>query len=248
MAEISKSDAGFLGQFEPDVFWELHGRKVIAGLIAVLVLGLVIAYWRNQRAEEQVRAAARLATARDPNSLQSIIRDYPGQQVAAQALLRLGDLYFQQRMYADSSNAYQQFLASYSHDDQAPAALLGLAAIEEAGGNFANAKDQYNQLFTSHPGAYTAIAAKLGAARCALQQGQKKEARQLYEELLPVVQDTQWQMEAQLGWTVLSREAEQTSITSTVPAPLSAPAPGLELQMPDKGQTQPEAPSGGKAP
>ena len=248
MAEISKSDAGFLGQFEPDLFWEQHGRKVVVGLVAVLAVGLGIVYWRNQRAEEEERAAVRLATARDPYSLQGIIKDYPGKEVAAQALLRLGDLYFQQGMLADAANAYQQFLAAFPRDDQVPAALLGLATIQEASGNFAAAKEQYIQLVTSRPNAYTSIAAKLGAARCAFKLGQKKEARQLYEELLPVVQETPWQMETQLGWTLLARETGAASANATTLEPRPAPAAGLELKLPDTTSASPAAPAGGEAP
>src|ERR1041385_5630220 len=109
VAEISKSDAGFLGQFEPDVFWQQHSRKVVSGLVAALALALTVFYWQRQAAQEQERAAARLTTARDPNSLQAIVRDYPGKEVAAQALLRLGDVHFQEAKLADAANAYEQF-------------------------------------------------------------------------------------------------------------------------------------------
>jgi tetratricopeptide (TPR) repeat protein len=247
VAEISKSDAGFLGQFEPDVFWEQHGRKIIAGLVAVLAVGLAIVYWRSQRAEEEQQAAARLAVARDPISLQAIIQAYPGKMVAAQALLRLADAYFQEVRLAEAASTYQQFLSSFPQDGQVPAALLGLAAVQEAGGNLEAAKGQYFQLVSSRPDAYTAIAAKLGAARCAMKLGQKKEARQLYEELMPVVQGTQWQMETQLGWTLLLRDTEPSS-PATVGAPVVAPTTGLELKLPDAATGPPAVPVGEKAP
>ena len=247
MAEISKSDAGFLGQFEPDVFWKQHGRKTIAGLVIVLAMGLAVVYWRSQRAEEEEQAATRLAAARDPISLQAIIQSYPGKTVAAQALLRLGDVYFQEGRLADAANTYQQFLSSFPSDDQAPAALLGLAAVQEVGGNFEAAKGQYMQLISSRPNAYTTISAKLGAARCAVKLGQTKEARQIYEELIPVVQGTQWQMETQLGWTLLSRDSG-ASPTGPAGQASPAPAPGLELKLPDATTASPAAPADEKAP
>ena len=248
MADISKSDAGFLEQFEPDVFWEQHGRKVVGGLVAVLAVGLAIFYWQRQGAQEEERAAARLAMARDPNSLQAIVRDYPGKEVAAQAMLRLGDVYFQEGKFADAATTYQQFLTSFPRHNQTPAALLGLAAVQEVGGNFEAAKGQYMQLVTSHPDAYTAIAAKLGAARCAVKLGQKKEARQLYEELMPLVQGTPWQTEVTLGWTVLSREAEASAAASAAERPPTAPQTGLQLTMPSATSPTPLSPASQKAP
>jgi tetratricopeptide (TPR) repeat protein len=247
VAEISKSDAGFLKQFEPDIFWEQHGRKIVAGIVVVLAVGLAIVYWRSQKAAEEEQAAARLATARDPIALQAIIQTYPGKSVTAQALLRLGDAYFQAGNLTEAANTYQQFLSSFPQDDQVPAALLGLAAVQEAGGNFEVAKGQYLQLVSSRHDAYTANAAKLGAARCALRLGQKKEARQLYEELMPVVQGTQWQMETQLGWTLLSRDAETSSASEVEPV-TSAPPSGLELKLPEATTVPPAAPTAEKVP
>lgn len=248
MADISKSDVGFLGQFEPDVFWEQHGRKIVAGLVAVLAVGLAIFYRQRQGIQEEERAAARLATARDLNALETIVRDYPGKEVAAQAMLRLGDLHFHEGRLPDAAAVYQRFLTSYPQHNQAPAALFSLAAIQEAGGNFDAAKGQYLQLVSSHPDAYTAIAAKLGAARCAVKLGQKKEARQLYEELMPVIQGTQWQTEAMLGWTVLSRDAETSPAAGAIGSPSSAPATVKELNLPSTPVGPPQPPAVEKAP
>ena len=44
MAETSKQDAQFLEQFEPNVFWQKHGRKILWGIGAVaLVVALFLA-------------------------------------------------------------------------------------------------------------------------------------------------------------------------------------------------------------
>ena len=248
MAEISKSDAGFLGQFEPDVFWQQHRRKIIGGLVAVLAVALAIVYWQRQGAQEEERAAVRLATARDLDSLQAIVRDYPGKEVGAQAMLRLGDLYFQEGKLEDAASTYQQFLTAFPRHGQVPAALLGVAAVQEAEGKFEAAKGQYLQLVASHPTAYTALAAKLGAARCAMKLGDTKEARQFYEELMAVTQGTHWQTEVMLGWTVLSREAEPSAAPSTAGSPSTAPATGLELNLPSPTMAPPPPAASQKTP
>jgi tetratricopeptide (TPR) repeat protein len=236
VTNITKPDVGFLEQLEPDIFWEKHGRKVVSIIVAVLAVGVAAFLWQKHAAREEENAAARLAEARDAVSLQRIIQDYEGKNVAAAAMIRLADVYFRNGEYSEAVAVYQKFLTEYPRHPLVQAARLGLAAVQEAQGNLQAAKEQYLQLASSDPSGYVSLVARMGAARCAEALRQTKEARQMYEELLPAAQGSPWQSEAFIRWTVLSREQQRETLSTTqqelnLPLnPTSAPAPGTGRQ------------------
>ncbi|MEI6084586.1 MAG: tetratricopeptide repeat protein [Verrucomicrobiota bacterium] len=222
MAETSKQDVEFLGQFEPDVFWLKHGRKILWGVAAVAVIGILTIYQQRRAADREVEAAGRLAQAKDPAELQAIARDYPNQVIGAQALLRLGGLEFEAGRLAEAAAAYQEVVTRFPSNPLADPARLSLVAVVEAQGNLEAAKSQYLQL-ASQPGSYLAVAAKVGAARCAESLGQTKEAQQLYEELVPAVRGTAWE------GTVFIRRAIVTRAVGPVPPAPTAAVPDFQL-------------------
>lgn len=222
MAETSKQDVEFLQQFEPDVFWVKHGRKILWGGAAVVVIGILAVYQQRRAADLEEDAASRLAAANDPSSLQTIAREYPTQAIGAQALLRLGELHFEAGRLPEAAAAYQDVVTRFPSNPLAEPARLSLIAVVEAQGNFEAAKTQYLQLAGRQP-SYLTVAAKIGAARCAEALGQAKEAQQLYEELIPIVRGTAWE------GTVLVRRAVVTRSVGPAPAPPAVGLPGLPL-------------------
>ena len=220
MAEINKPAVELLTQLEPEIFWQLHGRKVVWGFVAVLAAIVVVVQVQHQAAERETESAERIAQASDPNVLQQIAREYKGKNTGAQALLRLADVQTQAGHLAEASAAYQEFLVSYPQHPLVDSAQLGQAASLESAGTLEDAKTLYLKM-AGRPGSYTSVVAKLGAARCAESLGQTKEARQLYEELAPVVVGTQWALPVALRLDVLARSKE-TVVTSVSPvAPIA---------------------------
>ena len=185
VAQQTRTDWSSSEQFEPDLFWQRHGKKIIYAVLALLAIGTVVYVWQRQQAEEADRLVQRLAMATNPQALESIIREYPGKPAAKEALLRLANLYAQHADHlTDAAGLYQRFLNDFPGDPLAESALLGLAGIEESQDNFAAAKTKYLEIVTAHPNGFAVKPAKLGAARCAEALGQLKEARQLYDEVL----------------------------------------------------------------
>ncbi len=160
--------------------------------------------------------------------MESVVREYPGTEAAAQALLKVGEQQYINAKYADAASTYKRFVEQFPRHGFIQSALLGLASAQEATGEFAQAKGQYDQLAQTYASGYAAIPARIGSARCAEALGQIKEARQAYEELLPMVQQTQWQPEVYLRWLALSRDAKpmdpQTSSGAGVPLTIPQPA------------------------
>ena len=223
--DAPKTDLQFFEQFEPDLFWEQHSAKIMGVVLAVVLIGLGIYLWQRHATDQKRIATERLAAAQDEAALQALVTDYPGQEVAAQAELRLADLDYQHAKYDQAATEYQRYLEKFSTHAFVPTAQLGLAAVREAQGSFDAAKKQYEQLTALQGTGYVAASAKLGAARCAEALGQKKEARQLYEEAMALSRDTPLHTTAYLRWTVLGRDLPAAP---AVGAPL-APAPAVSL-------------------
>jgi len=206
-------------QFEPDLFWQEHGRKIIWGTAAALVIGLVAYLWQQQRLQEADAALAKLAQATDATSLQQIVQNYSGSDIAAAALLRLADLHFRESRYPEATAAFQQFIEKHPKHFLADSARLGLAAVQEATGNFDGARSLYSQLASANPNSYVAASAKLGMARCAELLGQPAEARQAYNEVMASDKAGAWQGEAFFRWTVLGRLSAKPSVPQPVKTP-----------------------------
>ncbi len=230
MAREAQDDLRITDQFDFEVFWEKHGNQITGGVIAVAAFGLVLLYWQHQTNYQAERAAEGLARATDSASLQAVARDFPKSPVAAEALARLGDLYYRNGRYADAANTYQSLMRDFPGHPLAVSSKIGLAAVLEAQGQLDGAKAQYLQIINSNPNGYTANAAKMGLARCLEIQGQKKEARQLYEELLAAGQNSPWFEKAYLRMVILNRDlpAEKADQPPANPSPAPASS-GLQL-------------------
>jgi TolA-binding protein len=242
VAQQTRTDWSSSEQFEPDFFWEQHGKKIIYAVLVLLAIGAIMYVWQRQQAEEANRLVLRLATATNPQALDSIIHDYPGKPVAKEALLRLASMYAQIGPPTNAAGVYQRFLNDFPGDPLAESALLGLAGVEESQGNFAAAKTRYLELVTAHPNGFAVKSAKLGAARCAEALGQLKEARQLYEEVLASAREGSPLFEtAAIRSLVLHRDLPAAgSDTSVVAGPESSTnLPPAQLIIPSIPAIQP---------
>jgi len=211
VTETNKISFSEFEQFEPDVFWQHHGRKILWATAAALAVGLIAYMWQQQRLQEAETASSRLVQANDAPSLQQIIQAYPDTEVAAAAMIRLADMYFREGRYPDAANVYQGFLQKDPGHFLIDAANLGLAAIQESAGNYTDARSLYSKLITTNPNGYGTMEAKLGMARCAELLGQPTEAQQIYNEVMAADQSGAWQGEAIFRWTILNRAQAQTA-------------------------------------
>lgn len=196
-----------------EVLWIQHGKKIVAGVVVVGVLIAGVTLWRRYAAEQAATAAARLAAARDVGALEQILTDYPHQEVAAQALLKLADRFFHTGQYELAAQRYRQLLEQFPSHPLVPAARLGLAAVAEAQGNLESALQQYQQLRASDPQGFVTLPAIIAAARCLEALGRTAEARQRYEEAMAVGQGTPAQVTAYVRWLVLTRQMPAPAVS-----------------------------------
>lgn len=225
MEQLPRNDIRIVDEFDFEAFWQLHGRKVLIGVVAVAVVGAAAYIFQGKAASDAERASAAVSQATDATALENVLRAYPRTEAAAQALLKLAEQQYQAGKYADAASTYKRFVSEYPQHEFVQSALLGAASATEAAGDVAEAKSQYDRLAQTYAAGYAALPARIGSGRCAEALGQIKEARQTYEELLPAVQQTQWQPEVYLRWLALSRDAvpASPSTNSTPELPLTIP-------------------------
>jgi predicted negative regulator of RcsB-dependent stress response len=223
MAKEAQNDLRITDQFDFEVFWAEHGKKILIGVLAIVALGGIFLFRKNQADQRLEQAAARLATARDPASLEQVAREFAGTYTALEALSRLADEQYHEGKYSDAAGTFERILKEFPSHPLAESARLGLAEIQEAEGNFEAAKQLYATIVALNPTGFAVIAAKMGMGRCSEALGQSKEARQLYEEVLVGAQGSPWRQEAYLRWTVLGRVVQPPATNAAEPAASSAP-------------------------
>ncbi len=223
MAIEPKADMSFMEQFEPDLFWQQHGKKVMAGLVAVAVVGLAVLGWQRQKAAEEQQIAKWLAEANDVPSLAALANGQAGKETGAQALLRMADLQFKQNQIAEATSSYRKFLDMYPRHALVGSAQLGLAACLETQGNLDGALAEYKRIVDLSPTGYASLSARVGMARCLEAKGEFKQARQIYEELMSSGIGISQQTPLYLRWVSLGRQIIEEPPLPATNTTLTAP-------------------------
>lgn len=229
-----RSEFVFGEQFEPDVFWEEHGRQIAGVIVLIVAVGLGLFIWQRRVTAFAQEASDQLIAARDADSLQQVLREHADDAVGPLASLQLAELLFRQGRWDDSERQFEAFLRAYPDHELALSARLGLAAVAESRGDVAAARDLYNQLTGTGPGNYAVLAARAGLARCAAELGQTNDALRAYEELMALAQGSPQRMDAYFRSTVLKRDVPREAPAD----PATALVPGLDS--PPKPQENPQ--------
>jgi tetratricopeptide (TPR) repeat protein len=231
MARDAQDDLRITNQFDFEVFWAQHGKRITTAVAAVGILGFVLLYWQHQSSTQGEQAADSLTRATDVASLEQVIRDFQKSPVAAEALSKLADVYYRNGKNAEAASTYERITRDFPTHPLAESAKVSLAGILEAQGNLGDASTQYLQIVNSNPNSYVANSARMGLARCFEGLGRKKEARQIYEEMLAAGQNSPWFAQAYLQWVVLNRDAPPEKVEESSAKPAVAPVSG-GLQLP----------------
>jgi tetratricopeptide (TPR) repeat protein len=226
MARDAQDELRITNQFNFEVFWAEHGKRITTAVVVVGILGFVLLYWQHQSSLQGEQAADSLAHATDVASLEQVTRDFPKSPVAAEAMSRLADVYYRNGKYAEAASTYERITRDFPTHPLAESAKVALAGILEAQGNLDGASTQYFQIVNSNPNAYVANSARMGLARCLEGLGRKKEARQVYEEILASGQNSPWFAQAYLQWVVLSRDVLPEKVEESSAGPTTTPAQG----------------------
>lgn len=162
---------------------------VAIGAVAVILIITAITYYINANRSAQEEASERFARAlldyRNNEkqiailSLNSIIEDFSGSDVAEQATLYLAKLNFLDRNYVEATRFYQAYLDTYQNNRLNRAtAMAGLAACHENQGQYADAASMFSAAADENPGGPLEGDYLLGALRNYLESDQAALARE----------------------------------------------------------------------
>ncbi len=182
LAKEPQNDFGYGEQFEPDLFWENHGQKILLGALAVIVIGVALYMLQARARSVEEESLARLYRSATPSEIEAVAQAYAGKPVAAIALLRLAERQFDANQFDEASKAYEQFIQKFPSHPAVASARLGLIAVQEAKHQYTEARRMYEDFAKRYPTHPLTVTALLGIARCADAMGQVDEAIQLYEE------------------------------------------------------------------
>jgi predicted negative regulator of RcsB-dependent stress response len=189
---------------EPDitesaVFYKLwawgdkNRKQLLYGLIVLVVVGIVVAFWlahKNEAQNDANYALSKLVTRVSantpeptPDTLLKITSDYPDTDAAQRALLLGAADLFAAGKYDVAEAQFQKFLKDYNSSPFAAQAALGVASCYDAEGKTNDAVSGYDGVINRYSGQNVVPQARLGMARLLEAQGKFKEARSELEEL-----------------------------------------------------------------
>jgi tetratricopeptide (TPR) repeat protein len=237
MANEPKNDFGYGDQFEPDVFWQAHGRKIIWALVGLVVLVVAGYYWQSTTREAQALMAARFADAETADALEDFIADYGNKPTGAIALLKLGSVRFDSGRFDEAEQAYKRFIQGFPQHALIPQARYALAVIAESRGQHGEASQLYQNFAQQYGTSPLMPATRVGLARCAETLGQTEQAIQLYQDAMAAAsgaptQQSFWGEIASSRHAILTRDKPKVAPTTKdaspenakEPAPTTAPA------------------------
>jgi tetratricopeptide (TPR) repeat protein len=167
--------------FNQEVFWALHGRKIIFGSIAALLILLAVGAYFGWQKLQTGQAELAYDSATNIDDWQKVADRFPGSIAAGNALLRIAAQQASDGHFPDSDKTYQRFIRDYSKHPFAVNSLMGLATNAEAEAKPDEALNYYAEIAGKYGTTYLAPMALLSQARLTEGKGQLKEARQLYE-------------------------------------------------------------------
>lgn len=220
---------------------EKNRKQLLWGLIAVVVVGLAVAFWITHQNEKQNDAndvlskltnrTSPTAPEPTPESLLKVAADYPETDAGQRALLLgAGDL-FTAGKYDEALTQFQKFQKDYAESPLIPQAALGVAASFDAQGKANDAITAYQGIVDRYPNGNVYGQAKLALARLLETQGKFKEAKAQFEEIIAKVPGT-INSEAALRLQELNAAHPELTATNHPAAPAAPAAPVLAPKKP----------------
>lgn len=199
---------------EPDLIpesittqWKSWALQV--GVVAVVLLA-VFAYRAHKQGNED-RACRMLGEARNVQSLQAIITQYPNTSAAPLARLQAAKALCDAGDYAGALSAYTDFLTKYPKHPLKEMAELGKIQCREAMGQLPEALSAYSAHIAAYPDSFLLPLALFGKARCLEQLKRYGEARVVYEDFLAAHPKTPWKADVEDNLRQLDRETRKST-------------------------------------
>lgn len=193
---MSSETTGSTGVYEFLAWFEVNKKKVAWGFVALVIVGVVAAYfrWRNQNVELQANQALLqlrptpsgqgAETQPSAESFSKVAASFPSTEAAERALLLSAGTLFTEGKYAEAQAQFERFLEKHADHPLAPNAAYGRAAALEAQGKQDEALAAYQNLLTRYPRSFLTDRTKLSVARIYEAKNQPEQALKQYDELI----------------------------------------------------------------
>lgn len=214
-------------------------KQLLWGGIAVVVVGLGIAFWLVHQNEKQNDANSALSkltgqaamsqeTPLNAESLLKVTADYPDTDAGQRALLLGASELFGAGKFDEAQARFQQFIKDYSESPLMSQAAFGVAACYDAQGKTNDAVSAYQSVVDRYPNQNVTPQAKLALGRLREAQGKYTEARSNLQDVERSSQGTIASEAASLLLELNAAHPETSESTNRPPAtsvPVLTPKP-----------------------
>jgi TolA-binding protein len=191
-----ESDAGQIPLSHKTWAWfEANKQQALWGAGAVLVLGVIVAFFLYRQNEAEVAASEALSNVAVPQmtgagsrsdlaeAYLKVVAAHPNSRAGARALLLAAGSLFTEGKYPEAKTQFDRFTREHADSPFIGEARLGSAACQDALGNARDAMTAYKDLIDHHPGDNILPQARFALARLHEAQNEPELARNLYEEV-----------------------------------------------------------------
>ena len=177
-------------------WFEANKKQTVWGAGALLIVGVIIAFFIYRQNEAEVVASEALSNVSVPQltgtggradaaaaAYSKVAATYPNSSAAARALLLAAGSLFVEGKYGDAKTQFERFKREHGASPFLGEALLGIAACLDADGKSRDAIVAYKNLIDRHPGNNVLPQARFALARLYEAQNEPEQARNLFEEV-----------------------------------------------------------------
>ncbi len=173
-------------EYEIDSFellWEQHKGKIIAGIAAVLAIGLGVGGWFAFTTSRNAAAVAALSSARTTADYEAVMANYGFSPVSGDAALLLAGNLRAEKKYDAANDTLRRFVERQPEHPLAPVAKVAQAENLALMGKTDEAVKALKALAQTDAASFVAPYALNVAAELASSQGKREEALKTYREL-----------------------------------------------------------------
>lgn len=187
-------------------FLRKNGTSIAIAIAIGVIASLGVVFYRNSQEQKRKYAAKALASAKSPESLMAITKEYKDTPSAPIAMLELAAEKFNQGEYEAAAETYRSFRNEYPKHDLAPAVKVCIAMCQEANGMPAEAISTCKSFLAGNSDHFMAPVATFTQARSHIQKGELEKARTVYEDFIAANPESDWVSQAESALRYVNKE------------------------------------------
>ncbi len=181
---------------------ESEWLKIMVTVAVVIVVAVGSVFWAGSREKGAVNAYDQALIALRNNSpealdlLHRVSSEYGGYPQGEEALVLMGNEYYQRKEYDKAAESFQTYIKKYDNPLNTFSAYNTLGSIQEAAGDFNKAGETYSAFIKEHGQSAFLPTMYLNAGKAFYLAGDKEAAKRLFETLSDKFNDSPQRQEA----------------------------------------------------